>query len=203
MTGWRRVLKDNAFLVASVALPLVVVLFFLVARTLPAILVAPPAHDVLFSVPDYTASDQRSLRMEVRVVDNRLQVRWTRLEEPSYQVAHRVYRFHSEAGTVEEVQLPEPADPETLEGTTNLIVEDLSAYSVDSGPTAPDGYEFKASGRGGSGLMNELFGSRRRGSRSVLSKNGRTIAIPTIDTIPYRDAQVRFLGWLIATESGP
>ncbi len=49
----RRFVRDNAFLIAAVALPLVVVGFFLLFTAIPRWTVPPPQHDLLFSTTEY------------------------------------------------------------------------------------------------------------------------------------------------------
>src|SRR6188474_2962219 len=53
MTDLRRFVRQNAFLVAAVALPLVVIIFFLLAAAIPRWTVAPPAFDLVLRGTSY------------------------------------------------------------------------------------------------------------------------------------------------------
>jgi hypothetical protein len=50
--GKRPLLRDNAFLVAAMSLPLVVVAFFLLSTALPRRMVPPPTYDLLIRATD-------------------------------------------------------------------------------------------------------------------------------------------------------
>ena len=67
-----RFVRQNAFLVAAVSLPLVVVIFFLLAAAIPRWTVPPPAYDLVLRGSSYEQPAQR-VSVEFDVRDGRVQ----------------------------------------------------------------------------------------------------------------------------------
>ncbi len=195
-------LKRHGFLIAGVALPILVVVAFVLARTLPRLWVEDPRYDVLYGVRASYGTRSRPVDCDLAVVDGRLRVRWVKMQNPSYQDPPSLYRLHPASGAVEEIPLPEPEDVENLEGTLDLFVAGLEGFRLDRSPRSPDGYEFDESAGGGSGLLGELLVDRNRRARSVIRKGGRVIVLPRTDDAAYGYAPVQFLGWLVPVEEG-
>ena len=59
--------RQNAALVAGISLPIVVVVFFLLATSVPRLLVDPPRHDFLFVQNDAYSADRSRLRHEIDI----------------------------------------------------------------------------------------------------------------------------------------
>ncbi len=201
MSDERGFLKRNGFLIAGVALPVAVVIAFVLARTLPRLWVDDPRYDAVYAVHSGYGTSSRKVDAHVSVVDGRLRVRWTPTQSPVYQTP-RVYRLHASTEAVDELRLPEPADVDDLAEATDVFVEGLEGFRIETNPRAPDGYEFDGSSGGGSGLLGELLVDRGRRPRGVLRKDGRRIVLPFTDDGTYGYAQVQLLGWLVPVE-GP
>ena len=60
-----RLVRDNAFLIAAAALPVLVVALFLLSTAIPRWTVPPPAYDVLLRTSDEDASDLVRLDLDV------------------------------------------------------------------------------------------------------------------------------------------
>jgi len=75
--------RKNAFVVAGVMLPIVVVLFVALAATLPRMFAPPPAYDVVFSVMGgWRQPPVANIRVTVDVVDGRLQLKARKTGQP-------------------------------------------------------------------------------------------------------------------------
>jgi hypothetical protein len=194
-------LKRHGFLIAGVALPILVVVIFVLARTLPRLWVEDPRYDLVYGVRSSFGAHPRSIACDLAVDEGRLRVRWVKLKDPSYQDQPRAYRLHPATGVVEEIPLPEPDDVERLEGTLDLFVAGLEGFRLDRSPRSPDGYEFDESSGRGSGLLGELLVDRNR-PRAVLRKGGRVIVLPATNDAGYGYWPVQFLGWLVPVEDG-
>ncbi len=201
MTDAGGVLKRHGFLIASIALPLLVVVGFVLARTLPRLWVADAAYDVLYLVRRGYDSQPRNIDRSVSVVAGRLRVRWTKLESQQYPQPMHVYRFHPASGSCDEVRLPEAPPANSFDRTTELDAGGFEGVSIDSNLRAPDGYAFDPGSGGNSGLMNELLVHRYRGPRAAISKSGRVIPLPRSDSEPYGYEPAEFLGWIVRAES--
>ena len=194
--------KRHGFLVAGVALPLFVVVAFVLARTLPRLWVEAPRYDALYAIRTGYDAQPRKLDRRVFVSNGRLRVAWTKVDATVYVQPLHVWRLRAADGAANLVAVPEPPSPDTMTEAVELEVGGLEGFRIDTSPRAPDGYEFENRTRVGSGLFDELLIRRRHGPGGVISKGGRVIVLPQSDTEPYGYTPVDFLGWLVPAESG-
>lgn len=195
----RRVLRDNLFLIAAVALPLVVVAFFLAATAVPRWLVPPPTHDMVFAATHALYRDpavSRGVRLEYRVEDGQVVANVRRTRDNEHSIAATLYRYEHETGVVREIpvdipeNLPEDGTPRTL------AVEALSGVRVSTAHRAPDGYVLRHEDGGYPGLFGALLGVGRSDSGMALVKDGRRVPLRP-DGDWRRHYGVEFLGWVI------
>ena len=189
-----KLFRENAALVIGILLPVVVVVFFLLATYIPRLLVDPPRYDFLFA-QDYGYPNQQSRwRYEIDVDSERkLRVRAFLTEPDKSAPRARLFLYEHGSGNVREISLPLPETAEDAEAGVFVEVAEFSNQIIDSHRVAPDGYEFVSPGRGGSGLLGLFY----RGSRSglAISKNGATVAVPSGNGFNRYGA--RFLGWIV------
>ena len=185
-------LRENPMIAASILLPLIVVIFFLLATAIPKWLVEPPGSSFLFTVPDYS---NRSAASEVRfdVVEGRLRVR-IYSTEASYRNTPRLYLFDHETLATREIPFDLPISEDDFEDGDEIDVAELRDSSILTERKAPDGYEIRSPGYRSDNLVTALFGGHRRRSFSV-HKSGAVFDIPNpgINNYYYN---VTFLGWL-------
>lgn len=185
-------LRENPMIAASIALPLLVVVFFLLASALPKWLVEPPGYSFLFTVPDHT---QRSPAIDVRfdVVDGRLRVRVYNAED-YYRSTPRLYLFDHETLAAREIHFDLPANVDSFEDGDEIDVPGFGDSRILTERTAPDGYEIRGSDYRGDNLVTALFGGHGHRSLSV-HKSGAVFDIPNPEINNYY-YNVNFLGWL-------
>jgi hypothetical protein len=198
--GSARLLRENAFLVAAVCLPLLVVVFFVLASIIPRWLVAPPAYDLLLRVSDRYMPTNTHTTIDFAVRAGVVEVVVRATPPTGWGSRARLFLFDHTTMSAQEIPvlLPEP-----LEGLKEgdpprtRTVEALAGRRVLDQLKAPDGYRLENRGSGGAGIVGELFGMHRYASDASLVNRGRVIAIklplPTED-IYYAPAS--FLGWL-------
>ena len=194
-------LKRHGFLIAGVGLPLLLVVALVVARMVPRYLVDDPLHDLVYAIDGtYDGSADRRVQ-DVRVEGGRLVVRWTLVDQPSYQPRRRVLRADVAGGEVVELAVPVPELDEFEAPDTQVVyeIEGLEGSFLDTSSVSPDGYSFTSTYSGG-GLFGELFFSRSRGTRTRIEKEGRLIDVPRLATSSYYGAH--FLGWVVPGEDG-
>ncbi len=193
-----KLLRENATLAVGIVLPILVVVFFLLATYIPRLLVDPPQYDFLFvQANDYRAQPSR-WRYEIDIDSQRkLRVR-AFLTEPDTRNYYRprLFLYEHLDGNVREISLPSPEMAETTPGAEAGIVLEILEFSdqvIDSRQVAPDGYEL-VKPRSSSGNFLGLF---YRGSRRGLAigKNGAVVAVPFGDDVNYYGA--RLLGWIV------
>jgi hypothetical protein len=173
--GGTRFFRENAFLVAAVALPLLVVLLFIGATAIPRWFVAPPAYDLLLKTQGSYEQARAQVIVGIEVRDGRAAATVERVSGQPTAPGPRLFLFEHETQTVREIPL---AVPQLAEGNpaVSVPIAELNNRRVVVGPKAPDGYEFETGYARSSGIVGELFGMGRR-PRMALIKGGRTVPI--------------------------
>jgi len=188
-------LRKNMMIVVSIALPLLVVLFFAMASVLPGLYSTPPAHDLLLSFQGRATSKTAQVRISLSVIDAQLKVVTSPLDNTYYDNYPRLFRYNHSSGEISEISIPVPDNITELKDGTVIPIPELAGVRVSDKLKAPDGYEFSGRRRGG-GFVTEMFGGSRHRNDVRISKNGAVIRVrlPTSDYW-YNDA--RFVGWIL------
>lgn len=188
--------KENIALVAGVALPVLLVLFFVIASVVPRYFVDPPKYDLVFSVREWR---EDSVSVSFEVVRGKLRAKLVKTDagEGSHS-SERLFVFDHETMSTKEITLEIPDDLEFApDNTARIPVEGLVNATIDTNNIAPDGYSFENEHYYHNGLMSEFFigGSGRYRYLPAISKNGATHKIPRTDNLYYHDFD--FLGWIV------
>lgn len=193
-------LKRHGFIVAAVALPILVVVTFALVRLVPRLLVDDPRYDLVYAaVVDYSAVPSRRT-CALTAVDGRVRARWTQSEQEVYGAQERVYRLSPATGELREIPVPEAGELRAPGDTQDLTLGGLEGVRIDASPRAPDGYEYEFSYPRSGWLFGDLFYRGSRGPRARIEKGGREIPLPRANQGPYGYESVTFLGWAIPIE---
>jgi hypothetical protein len=192
-----RFVRQNIFLVAAVALPLVVVIFFLLAAGIPRWTVPPPAYDVILRGNTYDQPTQR-VSVEFFVRDGKVQATVRPVAANMYPTRSTLFLFDHKTMKATQIAVQVPSLKEGDPDQTFLVPE-LAALQVSSGSVAPDGYELKHQSDSGSGLVGDIFGMSRYRRNAALVNRGRVISVDLPS--PYETySPIYILGW--ATPDG-
>lgn len=188
-------LRKNMMIVVSIALPLLVAVFFALATVLPGLFVKPPQHDLLLSLHGRSTARTTQLSVEFIVEGGQIRVLAIKPEKPYPQDMPRLFRYDHSTHKVREISIPLPEDTSSIEQETEIPVPELDGVVVNDTLVAPDGYEFRGR-RSGGGLMTELFGASRNRTDVSITKNGavKRLRMPASD---YWYNDIRFVGWVI------
>ena len=200
--GRGRVLRDNAFIVAAVCLPLLVVLFFVLASVVPRWMVAPPAYDLLIRANDvFTESNSRvAVGFEVRDGGVNVVVRPLPAGGYNTDARSRLFLFDHATMNVSEIAVEMPEHVEDLKEHDPPLTRRVAALAgrrVLDQIKAPDGYQLQDRNTGNAGIVGELFGMHRYGSELSVVNRGRVVPIRLpvgFQQIYY--GPVAFLGWV-------
>ena len=199
----RSFLRENPTIAFGLGLPLLLVVIFLLASGIPALLVASPQYDVLYATEYYNYQNG----VQISVVGQKVQVIYQGVEQANR--TPRLWRYNPGTGAVQEIAinlppgLPQagetPATPEEGSKSTMISVPDLEGLTVDSSSIAPDGYEFRlGSTRYSGNIFGDLFYASRYRHEAVLTKNGRSIRLPNaVDR--YYGSNTKFIGWVVSS----
>jgi hypothetical protein len=193
--GSGRFLRDNAFLVAAVSLPLLVVAFFLVSSIVPRWMVAPPAYDLLVTTDGGYDSAGPPISVQYGVRDGQVEATVRPLPLPTYQRPAALFVFDHKTMSAREVPVDLPHDVGEKDPPRTLVVEALAGRRVVNQAKAPDGYQFETRTRRGPGIVGDLFGMNRYDPGAVIVNKGRVVQI----TLPlkYTYYNVNSIGWLV------
>jgi hypothetical protein len=191
----RTFFRENLMIIVSIALPLLVAIFFALATVLPGLFAASPQHDLLLSLHGRSTDRTSELNIKFAVENGQVRVLAIQPEIPHTQDIPRLFRYDHAKNKVTEIAIPLPADTSGFEQETAIAVPELEDLKVVGTLVAPDGYEFRGRRRSG-GLMMELFGASRNRTDVSIARNGsiRRIRLPASD---YWYNDIRFLGWVI------
>jgi hypothetical protein len=193
----RAFLRNNIAVVFGLSLPILVVVFFLVANRVPRAFVAPPEYDLLLVSRD-GQYDPRPFRVEIGVDDHRVRARVFKVDyagNPAAAYANirpRLFRWSHATKTVREIPLALPDDVDSIDNGDDLVIEDLANVPVSTDFRAPDGYELREPGYD-RGPFGWIFGGGP--SRRVVAKHGAAHELEMPNGIPYWNVQ--FLGWVV------
>ena len=184
-----RISKDHLLIAIGISLPLLVILLFVLATTIPKVLVASPQYDFLFT--SYVSAYPKMPPVAVNIDVYQGQARARIYRNQSAQVT-KLYLFDHETSRVREIPISIPGHAETLENGTEIQIPELKGLKLNASQQAPDGYEFRGPDYRGVGIFSELLGVRRR-RRATITRGGAVIPLP-IDPPLY---SVSFLGWIV------
>jgi hypothetical protein len=190
-------IKNNIVLVIGITLPLVMVIFLGLAAILPALFVAPPKYDLLFST-DYNSYDANGLKFNV--INGKLTVNYTlnNITNNSANLYQRqsLYWYEVKTNTLKKIPINIPPVPAGQSYFSTLInVPEVSGLTIDVSRQSPDGYQFSNTGNNNIGFSDFFYNSR---SPSLfLSKKGNHVAI-TPDNMNHFDFyNAHFIGWIL------
>jgi hypothetical protein len=187
--------RENAFLVAAISLPLLVVAFFLVSSIVPRWMVPPPAYDLLVSTEGVYDSAGPRVSVEYAVRDGKVEATIRPLSVPAYQRPAALFLFDHKTMTAREVPVDLPRDLGQKDPPRTRVVDALAGRRVTADAKAPDGYQFETRTRRGPGIVGELFGMNRYDPGAALVNKGRVVQITLSGQYPYYT--VRPIGWVV------
>jgi len=196
-------LKQNGALALGVGMPVLLIVFFMLAAWLPKMFVDPPKHDLLF-ITNYNEYGTNTLRADVR--DKQLTFRF--IGENFGHGWPKLYRYSASTGGVQEIPIEIPPDLTPIkpynrpyvapehEKVTPVAVPAVEGLKIDNSSVAPDGYAFSSGYDNSSHMMGLFFYSSRYRHTATLSKNGHQVRIPNPEG-NYYHANAKFLGWIV------
>ena len=188
-------IRDNLLIVVSIALPLVVIILFALASTIPSLFATPPEYDLLLSLHDRATSNSSQIRYNFVIRDGQLKASVYEIEKTAYQGNPRLFLYQHSSGALKEISFQIPADIGDLTDSTEVAVPEFIGRELSATLLSPDGYEFRGR-RSGGGLMTELFGGRRNRSDVSIAKNGAVVRV-RLPSSEYWYSNVKFVAWVV------
>jgi len=192
--------RDNAFIFAAIALPLVAA-FFLVASTVPRWTVPLPTYDMVLKIDGPYDAARPSTSMDFGVRDNRVVAIVTPVASGGYSWRRNLLLVDHATLTAKEIPFTAPDRLNEGESERVIVIDALATTPVSTAVEAPDGYALRTPDMsGGPGLIGEIFGMRSYRQRITLFSRGRgvNITLPAPFTDAYRP--ITFVGWVTRDE---
>jgi len=196
----RNFIKENFVLLLGLALPVLLIAFFMLASLLPKAVGVPPAYDVVFIAPDYNKSAATGFFTDFTVRDGRLHLRLTpRHDAGGYGYTQRLFLYNPAKNDLREIAYDIPADT-PADKVTDIIPEEAKDLVLDTAAEAPDGYRFET-GYYHSGLVMDIFGiyGGDRGGPRLVRKSSVFRVDPPQKNYPGAYA-LQFVGWIVKPE---
>ncbi|MBI1215338.1 MAG: hypothetical protein GC185_05910 [Alphaproteobacteria bacterium] len=196
-------IKQNFVLILGIALPVLLMVGFMVASAIPNMTTPPPQYDMVFSTQDYGgSSQQRHVSVDLAVKDGKLMATYIPTKKVNGNYVYgtywkKLYIYRARTQTVERLDLPVPDDADTLEKNRTEAVEAAKGMKISAKPEAPDGYSFSAGGYHGGGFMGDVFwgGSHYRHARLVKGSASVALKMDGQDYY-YSPGSINFIGWV-------
>ena len=195
MAGSRSFVRQNAFVIAAAALPVAVVVFFVLASMIPRWTVPPPAYDlVLRTEGGYDPAAPR-VAVDYNVRDGRVEATARPLPANVNLAPAKLFVFEHATMNVREIAVDLP-DLSEGDPPRTFVVDQFEGRRADAGTTAPDGYVLEVRSRSGPGLIGEVFGMGRYDRAASLLNRGRVVPIRLPADQPYLYS-LQAVGWLV------
>lgn len=192
--------KDNFVLIVGLALPVLLMIGFMVVSSLPPSGEAPK-YDLVFSTYDYRNGTGLPITVNLVVKDGVLKAQYTQVKDkPSYNNQwNKIYLFDAETQKVRELSFGLPADADKITGMREEVVEATKDLKLSTELKSPDGYELGNGYYRHGGLFNELFwGWGSHSGEAQISNGSRSIRLSTSDGRTYFSSyDPRFIGWVV------
>jgi hypothetical protein len=187
-------LRGNAFLIAAVTLPILVVGFFLLATALPRWTVPPPRYDLLLGARQHHPSTPR-VSVEFTIRDGAVYAVVRPVAPNTYPERATLWLFGHETLTLSEIPVDVPEPLAGGESAVTVPVKALTGRRVLAQTRAPDGYELQSRSKSSPGVIGELFGMRRYGEALAIANRGRVVPVFVPERYEYRVPE--FVGWIV------
>jgi hypothetical protein len=188
-------LLDNLFLVAAVALPVVVVGFFLIATAVPRWLVPPPRYDLVLRVSGIYDQTRR-IAVDYTVRDGRVEATVRPIPANGNAQPWMLFIFDHQSMNVREIPVDLPSTLAESDPPRTIAVSALAGRQVVAQAKAPDGYQFETRPYRNSGIVGEIFGMNRYEQNTSLVNGGPVVRISLPAPYEYQ-APVSAIGWVV------
>jgi len=197
-----RFIKQNLVLILGLALPVLLMVGFMVVGAIPNLTTPPPQYDMVFSALDYGHGQrQRHVSVDLAVKNGKLMATYRpiRMVNGNYPFTYwkKLYFYDARTQTVSPLDLPVPEDADKIESGRTEQVEATRGMHIDPSPESPDGYRFSAGGYRSDGFPGGIFWGGGHYRRLRLVKGNASVVLKLDGPDFYYSAgNTDFVGWV-------
>lgn len=191
--------KDNFVLIVGLALPVLLMIGFMVASTLPQS-GEPPKYDLVFSTNDYRNNQQTPVAVNLVVKNGVLTAQYTRRKDQENYGTYwpTIYLFDAKTQNVRKLEFGIPNDADKIVGTKDEPVEATKGMKLSTEMKSPDGYQLSDNYYRHGGLFNEVFfGWGGSSGNTTITNGSRNVKLsPDNGQTYFYTGQAQFQGWV-------
>jgi hypothetical protein len=191
--------KDNLVLVVGLALPVILMVGFMLAQAIPATVTDPPKYDMIFSTNEYDGAKNLAVSANFVVKDNALTVQYTKVAS-QYGNTYwpKLYRYDAKTKQVTQLTFGYPDDMDKIEGVRTDTVEATKGLKISTAQVSPDGYEMTNENYRHGGLVNDILWDFNRGAGETrLRKGAASVKLTTNNGQTFYYGNGTFIGWVV------
>jgi len=190
-------IKENFVLCLGLALPIVLVVLFLLSSTLPRHFATPPAYKLILA--DYNYSYHRGddgYNVKLMVENGTLKMRLAPARDGHGSQSPHLLIYDGKRDSIQKIDIALP-DAGVYTKPVILPVQEAADFKIDTTNKAPDGYAFLHSRGGGGGIVTGVFGGGYRHQRMYVKKGMASFKLPQIDGYYGYYGDDTFIGWVV------
>lgn len=193
-------LKENAVLIISLSLPLILVILFSIVQFASNIGIAPPQYSVVFMTGNTNSGTGYNVYIKDNEIHYAYQAPTKELNNYNYYENNKPRVFVYDPITEKRTELEAPAVTD-YKNVLDVVLDDAPKGKILTNIESPDGYVLETNYYRNDNLFSEIVGgynSRSRYDLSLKNKSKR-VPVPTYENsnnYNYYDRNARFLGWI-------
>lgn len=190
-------IKENFVLCLGLALPIVLVILFLLSSSLPRHFATPPEYKLILA--DYNYSYHRGddgYSVKLLVENGTLKMRLTPSKDGYGRENPHLLIYDGARDSIQKIDIALP-DAGVHTKPVTLPVKEAASFKIDTTNKAPDGYAFLHSRGGGGGIVTGVFGGGYRHQRMYVKKGMASFKLPQIDGYYGYYGDDTFIGWVV------
>lgn len=188
-------IKENRVLVAGIVLPLLLIILMVFAKTIPASMIDPPKHKVMYLSKNWSQKGNISIKVET---DGTINPVFTPNKDYKENANDNnpttiLYLYDPQTNTSDETSI-------TLDANGNVTaLEKFKDIKLSTQAISKDGYMFEPYSYSHGSLITDIFSYRSSYNGPSISNKARVINLPQ-GRLSY--GQFDFVGWSIDTVEG-
>jgi hypothetical protein len=196
-------IKENFVLIVGLALPVLLMVAFMLASSLPEQVSDPPKYDLVFALTEYpSVAGGIPVNVNLVVKDGVLKAQYTKVVTSTGSYPNntwkKLYLYQHDSRTVKELTFGFPDDMSKIDPSREDTVEATKGMQLDTTLQSPDGYELTTESYSGrSGLFGDLLWSGGGYSNTpVLKKDDKRVKLSAGSGTNFAYATPEFVGWV-------
>ena len=190
-------IKENFVLCLGLALPVFLVVLFLLSSTLPRMFATPPEYKLILADHDYRYNrGENGYDVKLLVENGTLKMRLSPAKDGYGNQNPHLLIYDGVRDSIQKVSIMLP-DAGAYTQAVTLPVKEAAQYTIDTTNKAPDGYAFQHNYGGGGGIVTGVFGGGYRHQRMYVKKGMASFKLPQIDGYYGYYGNDTFIGWIV------